>query len=206
MSLPSYGVHGRTPVASPFTAGIDSAGDSAAEDDLLQRLNGHFYSGQKENLVAAGEGEYTFASGTVYRGTFSEGLFDGAGTLTFPDGARFAATWRAGQLLAGRYFFADALEYQPVNWGYCTDADRRFWSEHMHGLAFAQMPQLTDNGEDDTRAIPYATYDLADCYLDPTDNKLYHYDGTYYRDPTPEELTWAKRKARIGLDQPLQQA
>jgi len=154
------------------------------------------------------------------------------------------------------YYFEDELQYLPRNWQYCTDADRRFWSEQQFGIAFSQYPQLTDAGEQDTRSIPYGTYDMGDCYLSPKDNKLYNYDvsrahalcsasnearwnkreiihsppsplsthytarssslichpnalamqGTYYRDPTPEELTWAKRKARLGLDKPDQSA
>lgn len=128
-------------------------------------------------------------------------MFDGAGTLTFPNGARFVATWNRGKLVDGVYYFHDKLEYQPKNWQYCTDADRRFWSEQQFGIQFCEFPQLTDSGEQDTKAIPYGTYDIGDSYLDPKDNKLYHYDGTYYRDPTPEELAWAKRKARIGLDE-----
>jgi hypothetical protein len=215
MSLPSYGVHGRLSStagggSSKAWAGLTQAGPSASEDpraaaedeDLLRRMNGHYFKGQKQDLQPHGQGEYTFSNGTVYTGSFVEGLFDGAGTLTFPDGGRFAATWRAGQLVEGQYFFADALEYQPKNWGYCTDADRRFWSEQLRGLEFGPAPQLTDSGEHDTRSLPLGCYDLGDCYLNPTDNKLYNYDGTYYRHPTPEELTWAKRKARIGLDKP----
>ena len=135
--------------------------------------------------------------------------FDGAGTLTFPTGARFEATWRLGQLVTGMYFFEDQLEYLPRNWQYCTDADRRFWSEQQFGIKFSEFPQLTDaaaaaaaaGGQAESQSIPYGAYDLGDCYLLPKDNRLYNYDHTYYRDPTPEELTWAKRKARIGLDQ-----
>lgn len=102
--------------------------------------------------------------------------FDGAGTLTFPNGARFEATWRLGQLVTGMYYFEDELQYLPRNWQYCTDADRRFWSEQQFGIAFSQYPQLTDAGEQDTRSIPYGTYDMGDCYLSPKDNKLYNYD------------------------------
>lgn len=102
--------------------------------------------------------------------------FDGAGTLTFPNGARFEATWRLGQLVTGMYYFEDELQYLPRNWQYCTDADRRFWSEQQFGIAFSQFPQLTDSGEQDTRSIPYGTYDMGDCYLNPKDNKLYNYD------------------------------
>jgi hypothetical protein len=123
-----------------------------------------------------GPGEYVFRNGTVYTGNFVEGMFDGAGTLTFPTGARFVATWALGKLVSGVYYFEDKLEYLPKNWQYCTDADRRFWSEQQFGIQFAEFPQLTDSGEQNTTSIPYGTYDMGDCYLDPKDNKLYHYD------------------------------
>jgi len=208
MSLPSYGTRGLTggseAAKSPFRASsaLEAASADSGDEDLLRGLNGHYYKGQKADLLPHGEGEYTFASGVTYRGRFAEGLFEGEGTLTFPDGGKFAAEWHQGRLVKGQYYFADALEYHPRNWGYCTDADRRFWSEQLGGIQFGPLPQLTDSGEQDTRAIPYGCYDLGDCYLDPADNKLYNYDGSYYRHPTPEELAWAKRKARIGLDKP----
>lgn len=103
-------------------------------------------------------------------------MFDGAGTLTFPNGARFVASWIRGKLIDGQYYFDDKLEYQPKNWPYCTDADRRFWTEQQFGIQFEELPQLTDSGEQNTKSIPYGTYDMGDCYLDPKDNKLYNYD------------------------------
>ena len=153
-------------------------------------------------LSPHGAGEYLFRNGCIYTGNFHEGMFDGAGTLTFPSGARFVAQWSLGLLVSGVYFFKDELEYLPRNWQYCTQVDRRFWSEIQLGIRFEELPQLTDSGERDTKSLPYGCYDLGDCYLDPKENRLWNYDGSYYRDPTPEELTWAKRKARLGLDKP----
>jgi hypothetical protein len=170
----SFSTHATTPVKSPFTSSIQQQND--IEDDLLRRLNGHHHKGQKVDLQPNGPGEFTFRSGTIYTGNFVEGMFDGAGTLTFPDGARFVATWSLGKLVDGTYYFADKLEYAPKNWQYCTDADRRFWSEQQFGIQFGEFPQLTDSGETNTKAIPYGTYDTGDAYLDPKDNKLYNYD------------------------------
>jgi hypothetical protein len=125
---------------------------------------------------------------------------DGSGVLTFPDGGRFVSSWRNGVLVSGTFFFSDGLEYSSKDWEYCTMKDRRFWSEHQHGIQLQQHMQLTDLGGTNTSDLKVGTYDLGDCYLDPKDDKLYHYDGSYYRDPTPEELAWAKRKCRMGVD------
>jgi hypothetical protein len=36
--------------------------------------------------------------------------------------------------IKGTYFFADGLEYAEQDWTYCTDIDRRFYSEKHQGL------------------------------------------------------------------------
>jgi len=172
----------------------------ASEEDMLKRMNGNVFVGSKQDLQPHGEGEYTFSNGTVYRGNFADGKFEGDGVLTFPDGGRFVSTWSQGSLVGGRYFFADGLEYSEKDWSYCTMKDRRFWAEHQGGIQLQQYMQLTDAGETSTKDLKAGTYDLGDCYLDPKDDRLYHYDGTYYRDPTPEELAWGKRKCRMGVE------
>jgi hypothetical protein len=113
--------------------------------------------------------------------------FHGSGSLTFPNGARFVADWHEGALVSGMYYFDDELEYLPRGWQYCTDADRRFWSEQQYGIQFAEYPQLTDSGEQDTAAIPYGTYDMGDCYLEPNTNKLFNYDVSARRRRVMEE-------------------
>ena len=34
----------------------------------------------------------------------------------------------------GQFTFADGLEYQPKDWGYCDGYDRRFYTEICNGL------------------------------------------------------------------------
>lgn len=231
---------------------------------LLHRMNGGAYTGKKHDLLPHGsEGEYVFPSGVIYRGSFLEGMFHGSGTLTFPDGSTYVATFNLGHLTDGTYFFEDQLEYAPnkekdaavksqlsqlinkaayiplhsisdatiashlpsslgIGWLYCTDADRRYWVEHQQGLKFMDKNRITPHdltytqhsniaAEQKTQPaqpgtlqqkypLPYGCYDLGDCFLDPKDERLYNYDSTFYRLPTREEVFWAKRKCRIGLD------
>jgi hypothetical protein len=89
--------------------------------------------------------------GITYEGNFQEGSFDGAGTMFFPKnesgggGGRFVAKWKNGKLVKGTYFFEDDLEYRNKDWQYCTNADRRFWTEIQHGIQIADQPQLKNN-------------------------------------------------------------
>lgn len=42
----------------------------------------------------------------------------------------------------GSYTFADGLQYEEVDWDYCIDNDRRFYSERCNGLRPAGLPCL----------------------------------------------------------------
>ena len=131
--------------------------------DMLSRLNGHGYKGKQLNGYPHEQGEYTFPNKTVYKGDFREGMFDGQGTLFFPNGGKFEARWAAGRLLKGTYFFKDNLEYKRTNWKYATDADRRFWTEIQTGIKLNDVPKLTDNEEP---AIPKGAFDVGNGYVD----------------------------------------
>jgi hypothetical protein len=47
-----------------------------------------------------GRGTYTLASGVKYVGDMVDGEFHGEGTLHFPNGAVFKATWRHGKAVS----------------------------------------------------------------------------------------------------------
>jgi hypothetical protein len=68
------------------------------------------YSGAWVNDQMSGEGEYTFGSGAVYRGTFKENLFEGVGTYTFPDGTTYTGSWKGNKMHGhGTHISADGL-------------------------------------------------------------------------------------------------
>lgn len=164
--------------------------------DMLKRLNGKFFDGDTKDGYAAGHGTYQFSNGTVYQGSHFEGMFDGEGTLSFPKGGKFVATWKMGKLVKGEYFYDDELEYMPEKWKYCTDADRRFWTEIQNGINLEDTPQLTD--QEPPMWIPEAAYDVGDGYFDPRDGQAYNYEGQFMRVPSVEEAIWASHKCRIG--------
>jgi hypothetical protein len=43
----------------------------------------------------------------------------------------------------GTYYFADSLEYAERDWTYCSDADRRFWTEQQSLRGMALPPPDT---------------------------------------------------------------
>ncbi|TPX58436.1 hypothetical protein PhCBS80983_g03155, partial [Powellomyces hirtus] len=76
-----------------------------------------------------GHGKYTFPDGNVYIGEFKDGHFHGTGTIHFMNGGKYNAKWEFGKAVEGTYTFKDGLEYKSDEWDYCTDVDRRFYSE-----------------------------------------------------------------------------
>ena len=64
--------------------------------------------------------------------------FHGHGILYFPNGGQFEAEWEHGRAVGegtgGVYTFHDGLVYKEDGWGYCTETDRRFYSEICHGI------------------------------------------------------------------------
>ena len=82
-----------------------------------------------------GKGKFRFQDGSVFVGSFKDGMFHGEGYLLFPDGGKYTATWDHGRVVEGSFTFADGLAYDEKDWGYCTDQDRRFFSEQVNGLS-----------------------------------------------------------------------
>eukprot|EP01147_Barroeca_monosierra_P002816 gene2816-5659_t len=127
-----------------------------------------------------GHGEYILPNGTKYVGQMVDGEFHGEGTLIFQNGAKFTAIWEHGRATGttpsrGDYFFADGLKFEEIDWEYCTDDDRRFYQELLHGLQPA-----------------------GDGYLDPNTNHVMTYEGGYLREAGSDELEWAKTFCRKG--------
>lgn len=45
-----------------------------------------------------GKGEYSYASGAIYRGDFKDNLMHGEGEYTFPDGAAYKGSWSTNKM------------------------------------------------------------------------------------------------------------
>lgn len=69
------------------------------------------YEGPTVNGWYEGVGKFTFADGVVYEGEFKKGEFHGKGTLIYPAGGKYKATWNRGKILEGEYEFYDGLMY-----------------------------------------------------------------------------------------------
>ncbi|KAI9017466.1 hypothetical protein BC832DRAFT_526773, partial [Gaertneriomyces semiglobifer] len=138
-----------------------------------------------------GNGKYTYPNGSVYVGSFKDGRFHGQGTIHFPGGGKYDALWENGVVKEGKYTFKDGLEFSPQNWDYCTDSDRRYYSERVNGFQPGD-PQLS-NDPAGPPAIPPDTFDCGDGYYDPRDEVVYNYLGQKIRIPDEEEKEWIVR-------------
>jgi hypothetical protein len=70
-----------------------------------------------------GKGMYKYPSGNVYVGQFSNGTFEGKGTIYFKTGGKYDADWVNGKVVENgkaKYTFSDGLEFEKIMWEYCT--------------------------------------------------------------------------------------
>jgi hypothetical protein len=57
------------------------------------------YVGEVQDGVPNGQGTYTFPDGRKYVGAFKDGKFHGQGTYTFADGRAWSGLWKDGEFL-----------------------------------------------------------------------------------------------------------
>ena len=180
--------------------------------DLIRRMGGDFYRGDENNHQADGEGTLTLYDGTIYEGSFKDGVFHGEGKLIFTDGSFVQAIWKFGRLQSGTYIFEDGLTCplqssfstysNPEIWEYCTEKDRRFWSEHVCDLPASVNASLSDSCS--SHVLPFGCYDVGDGYYCPEESKVFTFEGIYLRDCCESEAYWAKTKCCIGKDRSIQ--
>ncbi|KAI8907600.1 hypothetical protein DFJ77DRAFT_474598 [Powellomyces hirtus] len=143
-----------------------------------------------------GHGKYTFPDGNVYIGEFKDGHFHGTGTIHFMNGGKYNAKWEFGKAVEGTYTFKDGLEYKSDEWDYCTDVDRRFYSERVSGFQPGEPQQSNDPAG--PPSIPRSTFDVGDGFYDPRDALVRAYDGTPLRVPDEQERAWIVAHCRVG--------
>ncbi|KAH6577950.1 hypothetical protein BASA82_000345 [Batrachochytrium salamandrivorans] len=140
-----------------------------------------------------GEGKYTFPNGNIYIGHFKDGKFHGFGTIYFCNGGKLMAQWTHGVASEEKYTFGDGLGYSINDWDYCTEKDRRFYSERVNG--FFQGKLQLSNDLNGTPVTPIMTKDIGYCYYSKEDGRLHSFEGDHStRDPSPEEMKWIKQR------------
>ncbi|KAI8808333.1 hypothetical protein BJ742DRAFT_772325 [Cladochytrium replicatum] len=154
-------------------------------------FHGSPFVAEIKNGRIEGKGKYTFPDGNVYVGFFKDSQFHGKGTIHFKNGGTYEADWVEGRAVQGFYTFKDGLEYEMEDWDYCTERDRRFYTERVRGFSHG-APQLT-NDPAGPRKIPPNTYDTGDGYYCPDANRIYDYEGKMLREPDQDEANWIKR-------------
>ncbi|XP_072487934.1 MORN repeat-containing protein 5 isoform X2 [Notamacropus eugenii] len=126
-----------------------------------------------------GKALYVLPTETKYQGEMKDGMFHGKGTLYFPNGSQYDATWDKGRIVKGKYTFADGLKYKEKKWHYCDGYDRRFYTEICEGLKPAGISQLTNI--DPPRKIPEGCYDCGDGFYDPEARVIRDYRKRFLR-------------------------
>ena len=86
----------------------------------------------------------------------------------------------------GEFYYYDSLLYQDKDWSYCTNKDRRFYTEIKQGLRPEGKTLITNNI--DAPQIPQGTYDLGDGYYDPVRKQIFEYNGKFMRDLEEKEV------------------
>eukprot|EP00640_Fibrocapsa_japonica_P007371 CAMPEP_0113936538 /NCGR_PEP_ID=MMETSP1339-20121228/3438_1 /TAXON_ID=94617 /ORGANISM="Fibrocapsa japonica" /LENGTH=190 /DNA_ID=CAMNT_0000939055 /DNA_START=34 /DNA_END=606 /DNA_ORIENTATION=+ /assembly_acc=CAM_ASM_000762 len=168
---------------------------------------GSKFEGEVEDGRFVGEGEYTYPDGTTYVGGFKDGMFHGKGTLYYGNGA-YHATWENGKEISGEYVFGDGLKYQAsdglkgMEWKYCSEQDRRFYTEMLNGIRPAGVLQQTNNRSQAPK-IPEGCYHIGDGYFNPATKAIHaHNNNEELRKPGQAEIDWILTKCRLGSSNP----
>lgn len=70
------------------------------------------YVGQWAADKMSGVGEYTFASGSIFKGQFKDNMMNGEGEYVFSDGAVYSGDWFMNKMHGnGKYVDKDKVEY-----------------------------------------------------------------------------------------------
>ncbi|KAA0154140.1 hypothetical protein FNF27_07505 [Cafeteria roenbergensis] len=72
------------------SAGVQRHGEGSYSDGA------ETYTGSWESDEMHGRGEYRSATGATFVGELKEGLYDGHGVYSWPDGAQYTGEWQAG--------------------------------------------------------------------------------------------------------------
>jgi len=79
----------------------------------LTCADGGFYHGDFKAGKRHGEGTFKYANGDIYSGSWVNGKKDGVGTYVYNTTKyKITGTWKAGQILDGRWILTNGNEYQ----------------------------------------------------------------------------------------------
>nr|XP_021185259.2 MORN repeat-containing protein 5 [Helicoverpa armigera] len=167
---------------------------------------GTVYEGEYDQFDMNGYGEFTFASGVKYVGSFENGLFHGRGELIFPHDDEVAVIrgrFHKGVMTERSLHFDDILDYRERDWKYCTMPDRRFAIEYIEKLKPGGNSYLT--AEQPTKEIPEGFYDTGNGFFDPVQKVVFKYHdlSAIKRAPSIREQEWIMKNCRRGTIEPL---
>jgi hypothetical protein len=156
------------------------------------------YEGEMIDGRFHGHGSYTLSENCKYVGNFLDGMFHGEGTL-YVQGGCYQGYWKEGKLVDGGFIFEDGLSHLKIGykyWDYCSQYDRRFYSEIKEGVRIGDELKYASSHN---HRLPKDCYDVIDGYYDAKRHTVYSYTtGEEIRTPNSEEIDFILNNCRIG--------
>lgn len=161
-------------------------------------ITGSEWHGEWDRLGMNGMGVYKMPHGVMYEGTMNAGVFEGIGTLRYPNGGLLEGFWREGKLKYCQYDYKDGLKRDTlIDWLYCRYPDRRFYSELQHSLKPASHEQITNSSL--ARDIPAKQFDVGDGFYNPVTKCVTDpVSGEVLRIPSTVEEQWILANSRAA--------
>ena len=123
-------------------------------------------------VSADGVGDYVFPGGVRFCGTFNDGAFDGAGSITTNSNFVFNSEWKNGTCIATTSI------RRPQDYRSIPPSQ---WEEYINEY------------------LPYQCIDVGDGYLHIQSNRIYEYQTFLFkRTCSTKEKEWAINKCSVG--------
>lgn len=100
------------------------------------------------------------------------------------------------QKVDGTFIFSDGLEYAPDEWAYCTEPDRRYFSETISAQGIQAAGELNYFDTGIPRVVPLGCYDAGNSIYSPSTGHLSAYTNPFEtREPSEDEKRWITSRA-----------
>lgn len=108
------------------------------------------------------------------------------------------------QEVNGKFTFADELEFEREDWGYCVGPDRRFHSEKDRtGRGIRPAGELQYSDRKTPLKVPLNCYDVGDGWYDPVRKAIVDVTdpAREVRAPQSADIDWITKHAVKGMEE-----
>ncbi len=104
--------------------------------------DGSIYEGSFNNGMFEGTGVYTYPNGDIYEGNYSKGLKEGAGVFTWANGSTYKGNFRRDMFETGVYGYANGDTYKG---NFSEECGGSYWKcVDDFGVAYRNTPSMQD--------------------------------------------------------------